>query len=338
MNKINIDKLHIEKLNYFEERRESLQSLKNEKTRLSNKQSSTNQVSTKSYIKLVDDIRKLEEEIRDIEECKSEHDYLFSIRKILKNFNNNEDKDLAYGYLVATGELANDPRESLVISTSCDNCHDELEVSEGIYTCKQCGHTYDGLCISTNLTYKQLEELDFRSKFVYEKKTYLNDWLNKFQAKDGAVIQDEVFDIIKKELKKERITEYSDLKEKKIREILKKLKLKEYYDSTINIVNILSGRKPFIITEEIRDKIHRMFDQIQIPHEMFKPESRKNFISYPYFIKKFFMILGLNEIADFYQYPKSQEKVQQLDETFIKIVDYMKERDKTTDWKFHLSF
>jgi hypothetical protein len=224
------------------------------------------------------------------------------------------------------------------VSTKCKDCDVELEMSEGMYVCDVCGNMYTGLCISNDLTYKQLEELDIRSKFVYEKKTYLNDWLNKFQAKDGVTVPEEVIDIIKKELKKERVTDYSNLKELKVREILKKLKLKEYYDSTIHIVNKISSRNAFVITEEIRDKINRMFDQIQVPHELFKPESRKNFISYPYLLKKFFMILGLNEIAEYYQYPKSQEKVKQLDETFIKIINYMQEHDKTTNWKFYPSF
>jgi hypothetical protein len=340
MNKINIDKLHEDKLKYFEKRKESLKMLYIEKEKLEaklDKYKITERFNT-DYMKVLDKFSKVTDEIKDIIECTSEFDYLFSIKDILKNCNIGDEKDLSYGYQIATGAIKSDPRDSKMISLNCKDCDIELTMYNGMYTCTDCGNVYDHLCMSNDLTYKQMGEIDFRSKFVYEKKTYLTDWLNKFQAKDGITISDQVLDIIKKELKKERITEYSNVKETKIREILKKLKLKEYYDCTINIVNKLSGRPPFIITDEIKNKIHIMFEQIQIPHEIFKPEARKNFISYPYFIKKFFMILGLFEIAEFYQYPKSHEKVQQLDETFIKIVDYMKKHDTTIDWKFYPSF
>lgn len=335
MYKINVEKMHINKLKYFEKRNDSLSALlkKRDKLKVELKEKRGNE-----YTSTRNNLQDLDKEISDISNKKSECDYLFSVMKLMKNFETSNYKDLSFDYLLLTEEIQKDPRQNYSSNTKCKICDVEYEIIEGLYTCMECGITIEEKCISDNLTYKQMEEIDFRSKFIYEKTTYLDDWLKKFQAKDGIEISEKVLEVIKKELKKERITDYKELKEKKIREILKKLKLKEYYDGTINIVNILSERKPFTITDEIRSKIHQMFAQIQIPHQIFKPESRKNFISYPYFIKKFFLILGLDEIAEYYEYPKSQEKVQQLDEIFVKIVDYMKERDTTIDWKFYPSF
>jgi hypothetical protein len=222
-------------------------------------------------------------------------------------------------------------------SLKCEECNINYDVVGGYLVCPECG-----ICIPTveqanELSYKEMQDYDYRPQFTYDKMTHLEDWLRRFQAKENRSIPQEVLDKVILEAKKERVKDLNLLTEDKIKRYLKKLDLNDYYDNVIGIINRINGRPPFTLTPEIEDKIKSMFQQIQDPYEKFKPSNRKNFLSYSYTLHKFFQILGLHEFAKYFPLLKSTDKLRQQDDIFKKIVGYMSEKDPHTKWVFYPS-
>ena len=221
---------------------------------------------------------------------------------------------------------------------SCLNCNIRFSVENSYLVCPTCGLCKQTVEQANELSYKEMQEYDYRPQFTYDKMSHLEDWLRRFQAKENRGIPQEILDKVILETKKERIQDLNTLTEDKIKKYLKKLDLNDYYDNVIGIINRINGRPPFTLTSEIEDKIKKMFQQVQDPYEKYKPSGRKNFLSYSYTLHKFFQILGLHEFAKYFPLLKSTDKLRQQDEIFKKIVDDLAEKDKTIKWVFYPSF
>jgi len=217
----------------------------------------------------------------------------------------------------------------------CKNCNNRLEIDMANVVCNNCGLCLDSPVITDELSYKQIQEFDYRPQFKYDKMTHLDEWLRRFQAKEHKTVPQEILDIVLIEAKKERITNLNNLTEEKVKKYLKKRDLNAYYDNVIAIINRINNRPPFVLTPEIEQKIKEMFQQIQVPFEKYKAAGRKNMLSYSYLLHQFFLILGLPEFSKYFFLLKSPEKLRQQDETFKKIVDEMAKKDKTINWKFY---
>lgn len=219
----------------------------------------------------------------------------------------------------------------------CKTCNVPYDTENSFMVCPLCG-----ICIATieqanELSYKERQDYDYRPQFTYDKRTHLEDWLRRFQAKENRSIPQEILDKVILEAKKERIQDLNVLTEEKVKRYLKKLNLNDYYDNVIGIINRINSRPPFRLTSEIEDKIKTMFQQIQDPYEKFKPPNRKNFLSYSYTLCKFFQILGLHEFAKYFPLLKSTDKLRQQDDIFKKIVAHMSQVDPSTKWVFYPS-
>lgn len=221
--------------------------------------------------------------------------------------------------------------------TTCTNCNEHYKLFSGYLVCPLCGNCIQTLDTYASLSYKDMQNYEYKSQFTYDKKSHLDDWIKRFQAKENRTIPQEVLDKVLLETKKERITNLNDLTEEKVKRYLKKLQLNEYYDNIIGIINRINGRPPFRLTYEIEEKIKSMFQSIQEPFEKFKPKNRKNFLSYSYTLHKFFQILGLHEFSKYFPLLKSVDKLRQQDEIFKKIVDEMSQKDNSVDWVFYPS-
>jgi hypothetical protein len=231
----------------------------------------------------------------------------------------------------------NQKREFKQDSVQCSECKTTLVTEHSFLVCPSCGKCAHTVEQATDLSYKELQDFDYRPQFTYDKMTHLEDWLRRFQAKENRGIPQEILDKVLLEANKERIQDLNTLTEDKIKKYLKKLNLNDYYDNVIGIINRLNGRPPFTLTSEIEEKIKIMFQQIQDPYENFKPKGRKNFLSYSYTLHKFFQIIGLHEFAKYFPLLKSTDKLRQQDDIFKKIVGYMSQNDTTTKWVFYPS-
>lgn len=222
-------------------------------------------------------------------------------------------------------------------SIMCDNCKILYNVQNSFLVCHSCGICKPTVEQANELSYKEMQDFDYRPQFTYDKMTHLEDWLRRFQSKENRSIPQEILDKVILEAQKERISDLNSLTEDKIKRYLKRLSLNDYYDNVIGIINRINGRPPFTLTSEVEDKIKMMFQQIQDPYDKFKPSGRKNFLSYSYTLHKFFQILGLHEFAKYFPLLKSTDKLRQQDDIFKKIVGHMSQVDPTTKWVFYPS-
>lgn len=225
----------------------------------------------------------------------------------------------------------------IINSVICDNCKILYHVEKSFLVCHSCGICKPTVEQANELSYKEMQDFDYRPQFTYDKRSHLEDWLRRFQSKENRSIPQEILDKVILEARKERISDLNILTEEKIKRYLKRLSLNDYYDNVIGIINRINGRPPFTLTSEVEDKIKTMFQQIQDPYERFKPSGRKNFLSYSYTLHKFFQILGLHEFAKYFPLLKSTDKLRQQDDIFKKIVAHMSQTDPTTKWVFYPS-
>lgn len=206
----------------------------------------------------------------------------------------------------------------------CDKCSIEktTHLSEGCMICTNCGEISYIVIDSDKPSYKDPpQEISY---FAYKRINHFNEWLAQFQAKETTDIPQELYDQILLEIKKERIDNMRDLKQNKVREILKKLKQNKYYEHVPHIINKINGLPPPIMSRETEEELRRMFKEIQIPFQKFCPKDRKNFLSYSYVLHKFVQLLDLDEYLDCFILLKSREKLHQQDLIWCQICKYLK--------------
>ena len=209
-------------------------------------------------------------------------------------------------------------------SSICEKCNIEktTHLSDGCMICQKCGEVTYIVIDSDKPSYKDPpKEISY---FAYKRINHFNEWLAQFQAKETTDIPQELYNKILIEIKKERIENMGDLKQSKVREILKKLKENKYYEHIPHIINKINGLPPPIMSRETEEELRRMFKEIQIPFQKFCPKGRKNFLSYSYVLHKFVQLLELDEYLDCFLLLKSREKLHQQDLIWEKICNYLK--------------
>lgn len=139
--------------------------------------------------------------------------------------------------------------------------------------------------------------------------------------KESTEIPEEVYNAIKKELKKKRIINYEDLTLGKIKGILKKLGLQNFYEHAVQIKSRLSNLPPPSISRDTEDFLRQRFRDIQVPFQEHCPKDRVNFLSYSYVLHKFFQLMELDDLLKYFPLLKSMDKLRQQDKIWKKICD-----------------
>ena len=180
--------------------------------------------------------------------------------------------------------------------------------------CPNCGCEEKILIDCDTPSYKEPpRELTY---FAYKKINHANEWLSQFQAKESTDINEEIFEKISNELKKESYINLKNLTVDRVRDILKKLDLTKYYEHCHYITNRITGKPAPIITGELEEKVRNMFKEIQGPWMKYCPSDRSNFFSYPYIFYKFFQLLDKDDYLPYCRLLKSREKLQEHDEVW----------------------
>jgi len=191
----------------------------------------------------------------------------------------------------------------------CEECQNEMifSANEALFTCPTCGFQEFILVDSDKPSYKDPpREVSY---YAYKRINHFNEWLAQIQAKESTDIPQDVYTAIITELKKERITDTSNIKTSKIREILKKLKFNKYYEHAAHIMNRINGKTAPVITRETEEKLRHMFIEIQPSFQKHCPSGRSNFLSYSYVLYKFCELLELDEYLPNFPILKNRDKL-----------------------------
>ena len=122
--------------------------------------------------------------------------------------------------------------------------------------------------------------------------------------------QPDIHEIIA-ELKKQRITDFKNIKYRQMREVLRKLKLNRQYDHIPYIISRLNGSIAPVMDRETEEKLRHMFKEIQPSFQKHCPKNRRNFLSYAYVLYKFCELLGLDDFLSSFPLLKNRDKLYQ---------------------------
>jgi len=207
------------------------------------------------------------------------------------------------------------------ISQMCIKCSDEmiLDIHNGLMVCHICGHCNTILVESDIPNYKE-ECNDTKVYVAYKTMNHFNEWLNKIQGKEVIDLSDEVCNQIKKEINKYDLKgNPQNITPNYMREILRKLSLNKYYDDIPYIIFKTTNKEPPQLQREQEEKLRSMFREVQEPFKIYKPNVRKNLISYSYIIYKLCELIELDYILPFIHLLKSDQKIKDMDIIWKKI-------------------
>jgi predicted nucleic acid-binding Zn-ribbon protein len=205
------------------------------------------------------------------------------------------------------------------LSGECQECGSDMMFSqnEAMLYCPDCGSTEFMLIDSDRPSYKDPPRES--SYYAYKRINHFNELLAQFQAKGSTDIPQDVFESIVAELKKQRIEDFSTLKYKQMREVLRKLKLNRQYDHIPFIISRLNGSIAPVMSRETEEKLRHMFKEIQPSFQKHCPKNRRNFLSYSYVLYKFCELLGLDEFLGSFPLLKNRDKLYQQSKVWQKI-------------------
>ena len=209
----------------------------------------------------------------------------------------------------------------------CEDCDVpmELALSHPILICPLCHATRIFLDV-TSASMGFGKNVEF-TRFNYERVNHFRDYLIKFQAKEKAVVPEEILVRVMEQLKllgktREKTTIMD------IREIMReRLKASDWYDNISQIYCRVLNKPPPCLSEIQVQKYTSCFQLIQGPFERRPKDDRKNFLSYSYCMNKFSQLLGYDYLVKFFPLLRGPKKLQRHDNIWKFICDEV-------DWEF----
>ena len=199
----------------------------------------------------------------------------------------------------------------------CLECNLEkiLDAGESSYVCPMCGDSEEIILD---------EDRQIKEYSPYQRKNHFKEWLNQFQAKESTEIPEQIFIEIIQEMNKNRIKNFSQINRDSMKQILKKLGYNNLYEHIPFIINKLTGLDPPTISRNIEMKFIDMFTKIQDPWEIYKPQGRKNFLSYSYVLHKFCQLLELDNLLTSFPLLKSIKNLKEQEDVWEKICKHLR--------------
>lgn len=209
------------------------------------------------------------------------------------------------------------PEEDDMWCRQCEKCVEKAIIDrEAIMVCKECGlcEGYQREDMSGNVTHlEQTEQMSIVQNFAYKRENHFSDWLNSLESFTTSDIPQDVYDTIRYELKKRRITDLSTVTPQLVRQLLKKARLNKFYEHTNLICYTIIGQQPPALEDHLKEQLRTMFATIQQPFDKYKGK-RKNFLSYSYVLFKFLQLLERDDLLKNLSLLKSREKLHNQDQ------------------------
>jgi hypothetical protein len=209
------------------------------------------------------------------------------------------------------------PQDYILSNDICDVCEKGEMVAqdeEGIMICNnvKCGQFITYIVDSSKPNNK--DPPNEVSYTAYIRLNHFKEILSQFQAKETTQIPNDVIEMIRARIKKERITDMKQINYDKMREILRKLGLNKYFEH-IQYINSIFGIKPPIMNEELHETLCVLFIEIQKPWAVHCPANRTNFFNYTYTLYQLCTLLDQTQYLPYIPMMKDREK--QLEQDMI---------------------
>jgi hypothetical protein len=253
-------------------------------------------------------------------------DQFFKIKNENININDNINKNIVHKYLCNIDESFLDINAFVRPVDICEYCFKGELIpldDEGVLICNNCSVNVPYLIENEKPSYKEPpKEVCF---YAYKKINHFKEILAQYQGKETTQIPIDVVELIKQQIKKERI-QLDQLTHYKTKEILKKLGFNKYYEHIAFIKNKL-GIKPPVMSPELEETLCNLFMELQSPYAKNCPDYRVNFLNYYYVLYKLCELLDEKEYLDDIPMLKDREKLIEQDETWKKMCEEL-------NWEF----
>ena len=217
-----------------------------------------------------------------------------------------------------------------VRSQECSDCSGKVAQTTHGPCCVECGTVQDTFIVDTQNSDDCLEY----TSFSYRRIQHFSDWLSSFQARENVQIPEEVLRKLMEVLYYyHNVSVPEKITPALVRTALKQLnsskenKFHKYYDNSVLISCLLSGKTPPRLTPQQETMLKNMFSAIQPAFEEHKSKDRKNFLSYSYVLYKLCQLAGLDVYLSYFPLLKSEKKKNNLDQVWKKMM-------KSLNWKF----
>lgn len=340
---VTVDSKHQEIINEIDATEKELPKLKKQKKIIMNKLEQNEFSSIEEKLEYTDLLQAIKSKIKKIKIIKKKYyldnsRYIFEYFETKKNVSKNQNKKIILNnffkqstnntdndneintskkFLINVDESFLDINDYITTHDVCQLCNGELVYveHEGIMVCKICSNSQLFLVEHEKPNYKEPpKEICF---YAYKRINHFREILAQFQAKETTLINDEVFENIKKQIKKERIT-LEQLTNDKTKHILKKLGYNKYYEH-IPFIKEKLGIRPPTMSVELENRLCNLFMEIQKPYAKFCPNERVNFLNYYYVLYKLCELLGEDHYLPHFYMLKDPIKRMEQDEIWKKI-------------------
>lgn len=219
------------------------------------------------------------------------------------------------------------PKYDIVTQDMCTECKEAMQLYQAfsLLVCPRCGRSKPFLDATASLL-AYSDEYDYCS-FSYKRINHFSEWLASIQAKETLEVPQSILDTIMQHLHDQRIHDLKEVTVHRVRDILKKLKMRKYYEHVQLITCKITGRNPPRMSPEMEEKIKVCFLAASSSFQRHCPPDRKNMISYQLVLLKLCELLGYTEFVPYFMLLKGRDKLSRMDEIWKKICDDL-------DWTF----
>ena len=218
---------------------------------------------------------------------------------------------------------ASPPKIAMAVRDECVRCVSTkllLCSSKSIMTCPECGYSVAYLDATSSST--SFDDVVEFSQYSYKRVNHFLMWLALVQGKEAHRVPDDILDAVMADLyHRQHISSTTEVTQKRVREALRRLRLRKAYDHVAQITARISGTRPPRISAEVEEQLKNMFLQMQPAFHKHTSKCRKNFLSYPYVLYRCFQILGLHHMLEGITLLKGRDKLEANDAIFRKMCD-----------------
>jgi ribosomal protein L37AE/L43A len=169
-------------------------------------------------------------------------------------------------YLVQMNQAP--PKVAMAARDDCPRCSVKLLLctAKSIMTCPECGYAVTYLDATSSST--SFDEVVEYSQYSYKRANHFSMWIALCQGKEAHRVPQEILDRVMEELYQQRVKSSTEITQKKVRDILRRLRLRKAYDHVAQVTARLSGVPPLRISPDLKNT-HPSPEQIFFPIAMF---------------------------------------------------------------------
>lgn len=212
------------------------------------------------------------------------------------------------------------PKVAMATRDECPRCNVKLLLtgSRSIMSCPSCGYSVTYLdATSTSTSFDEVVEY---SQYSYKRVNHYLMWLSLVQGREAHRVPDEILERVCEDLyTRQQVRRAMDVTQRRVRDSLRKLRLRKGYDHVAQITARISGVRAPRIPPNAEEQLKNMFLQMQPAFQRHAPKTRTNFLSYPYVLYRCFQILGLHHMLDGLALLKGRDKLEANDTIFRKM-------------------